>query len=501
MRPPRPGTIGRVTALERLVRAAARPGPRAVLVLALAFAVFVGSGASAASLSGDTAVYAQVGREIVERGDPTRLTFDGEPYRTKPPLVLWVEALAFSVLGFTESAARLPARLFGLATVALLLLFVGRTHGRRAGFLAALACATWLVFQRAASTPRLDPALAFFTLAVLAAFVRIDRLGPTPLRALGLGALLGLAVLSKGPPGVLGAMALAVGAPLAGRGRLLLRVAPLALLAAVAVGGSWYALQTAREGRVFWDALRRDLGRDTAEIQGGLAAITLYFQDVVLPAFPFVIAAIGGAALTVRRLRRARGRGLPEALLLALTASLLVTLPFLRMHYARYFAVIVPALAGLGAIWAAPAFRGLSRRFPRVSAHRVVAAGVAVAVCVGYPLVLLLGFYAPRDKYAELESLARVYRREAPGVRAWPTWSPLQEDGDPQAIVAGLRAATLFYLDLRLVPFDSKDPAQPRLVLFRHRPPGRPDSAERFQARVHPVVVAQESGFTLYRVP
>ena len=473
-----------------------------MLVLALAFAVFVGSGASGASLSGDTAVYAQVGREIVERGDPTRLTLDGDPYRLKPPLVLWIEAAGFTVLGFTESAARLPARLFGLATVALLLVFVGRTHGRRAGWLAALACGTWLVFQGAASTPRLDPALAFFTLAALAAFVRIDRRGPTPRRALGLGALVGLAVLSKGPPGVLAAAALAVGAPLAGRGRLLLRTAPLALLAALVVGGSWYALQTAREGAAFWDALTTDLRRGTAQVQGGMEAVSLYLQEVVLPSFPFVIGAIGGAVLTLRRLARARRRALPETLLLAVSAALLATLPFLRMHYARYFACVVPELAGLAGIWGAPALRALGRRLPRLPPHRAVAAGIAVAVVVAYPLALLAGLFPPRDKYVELAAVARAYRREAPGRFEWPTWSARQEEGDPRASNDGLRAAPRFYLDLRLVPFDPTDPAQPRLVLFRAKKAGDAAAeASAFEARVHPTVVARESSFILYRVP
>jgi 4-amino-4-deoxy-L-arabinose transferase-like glycosyltransferase len=491
-----------VTALARLARSVDRPRLRAALVLALAFAVFVGSGAPAASLSGDTAVYAQVGREIVERGDPTRLTLDGEPYRLKPPLVPWVEAAAFSVLGFTESAARLPARLFGLATVLLLMLLVGRTHGRRAGWLAAFACTTWLVFQGAASTPRLDPALAFFTLAALAAFVRIDRRGPTPRRALGLGALVGLAILSKGPPGVLSVVALAVGAPLAGRGRLLLRVAPLAALAAVVVGGSWYALQTAREGGAFWDALRADLLRNTAQIQGGMQALSLYVNEVVLPAFPFAIGAVGGTALTVRRLARRRRRTLVETLFVVLCAALLCTLPLLRMHYARYFVVVVPALAGLAGIWAAPMLRRLSRRFPRPRPHRVVAAGIAFAVLVGYPVVLAAGLFPPRDKYAGLAAIARVYRREAPGVFAWPTWSARQEDGEPDAINAGQRAAVRFYLDLRLVPYDPADASQPRLVLFRYRfPDALPDEAAAFEARLRPVVVARERSFTLYRLP
>lgn len=72
-------------------------------------------------------------------------TFDGEPDRwgTKPPLLVWSQALAIKLLGPGELAVRLPAALAGLATAFLLFFFARRQLGDgRIGILAALILLT-----------------------------------------------------------------------------------------------------------------------------------------------------------------------------------------------------------------------------------------------------------------------------------------------------------------------------------------------------------------------
>ena len=313
-----------MTSIGRVASILSKPSVRAGLVMGLAFALFVGSGSRGATLTGDPIRYAQTSREIVERGDPTRLTLDGALVARKPPLVFWMVALAYGALGFTDVAARLPSQAMGLATVALLMFLVSRRNGRRAAFWAGLSCATWYVFRDSASTCRLESTLAFLSLASLGAFLRIDRLGPSPLRALGLGALLGLAVLAKGPPGVLPAAAIALGALVTGRGRLLLRTAPLAALGLVLVAGPWYATQIVREGPAWWDQLHADWTRDTAPVHDLLAALPLYGSQVFAVAAVWVPSLAMGVTLAIRRVRRTPRRALPEALLLSFIASLLV---------------------------------------------------------------------------------------------------------------------------------------------------------------------------------
>lgn len=47
----------------------------------------------------NAAKYAQVSREILDNGDWINLTIAGDPYDQKPPLMFWIGALFFSILG------------------------------------------------------------------------------------------------------------------------------------------------------------------------------------------------------------------------------------------------------------------------------------------------------------------------------------------------------------------------------------------------------------------
>lgn len=69
--------------------------------------------------------------EMLRNGNWLVNHYQGEPdmWSTKPPLLLWVQAIFMSVLGTGELAARLPSALAGLATCLLLLRFTQRALG------------------------------------------------------------------------------------------------------------------------------------------------------------------------------------------------------------------------------------------------------------------------------------------------------------------------------------------------------------------------------------
>ena len=465
---------------RRLTRSICRADARLFLVLGFTYLLLVGEGTSSGSFSADASRYALVGREMVERGDWTRLTVDGEPYANKPPLVFWLSAAAYSALGFTEAAARLPSRAFGLASVALLMVLVRKRHGRRAAFWAGLAMATWLEFQHNAQTCRLDSALAFFTLASVGVFLRMDRLGYRPVRAAGVGALLGLAVLAKGPPALVGLVALAAGALLAGRSRLLWRAAPLALGAALLVAGPWYALQLHREGGAWARALNDDIGTVTSPCDTPLEALLVYGRRFFLPAAPWVPPAVLGGWLAVRRIRRNPRRALAEAILLALAGVLLAAVLLPMNHYARYLIPSTPAYAWLAGIWLAAFFRS-----PRT--YRALALVLAAVIFIGFPVVHATGALPTRDKFADIRVMASIIEGEAPGTRVLPT--------QPRVVEKSFREAVRFYFGLSLRPLDPGDPGQPPFVLVH----GAEAIAE-FE-RTHSLkAVFRSKGNALYRV-
>ncbi|MEJ2283744.1 MAG: glycosyltransferase family 39 protein, partial [Desulfobacterales bacterium] len=65
----------------------------------------------------DEAMHASTSKDMVLSGDWVTPQYNGENFYDKPPLYNWLAAIAFTLLGFTELAARLPAALLGLGCV------------------------------------------------------------------------------------------------------------------------------------------------------------------------------------------------------------------------------------------------------------------------------------------------------------------------------------------------------------------------------------------------
>jgi 4-amino-4-deoxy-L-arabinose transferase-like glycosyltransferase len=121
----------------------------------------------------DEGRYAEIPREMMERGDFVTPMLNYVKYFEKPPLHYWLNAAAMSIFGKNEFAARFCGALMGLLAV-LLVYHVGRKlFGRRSGLFAALilgTCTGFLVQSRLDITDMtltctLSAALAFFLVA------------------------------------------------------------------------------------------------------------------------------------------------------------------------------------------------------------------------------------------------------------------------------------------------------------------------------------------------
>lgn len=147
------------------------------------------------------------------------LHLNGEAYEQKPPLYFWAAALAGAPGGrVTEGAARLPSALAGIACVALTMRLGALLLSPRASVLGGLFLLTTLEFAHLARRVQLDIVLTLFELAALYAFVRLEKKkGSRAANLVGLHAALGLAVLTKGPVGLLPLLVLAVALGFEGR--------------------------------------------------------------------------------------------------------------------------------------------------------------------------------------------------------------------------------------------------------------------------------------------
>ncbi len=148
----------------------------------------------------DEALYAEAGREMIASGDWITPRVNGALFFEKPPLLYWLDAFAYSALGQTAFAARLPAALLGILTIGLTVSLVWRVWGRRAGLFAGMVLVTCPLVVMIGRMGIMDmPLTCLVTLAMLAYAQWRRKGGLTP--AVAFGMLVGLALLLKGLAG------------------------------------------------------------------------------------------------------------------------------------------------------------------------------------------------------------------------------------------------------------------------------------------------------------
>ncbi|CAH2032460.1 glycosyltransferase family 39 protein [Trichlorobacter ammonificans] len=114
------------------------PWLRDLLILAVLFGfLFCFSLGAAPLIDPDEGRYAEIPREMLERGDLITPMLNYVKYFEKPPLLYWLNAGSLKLFGQNEFAARLPSALSGLLTVLLTYWAGCRLLGRQTGLLAA----------------------------------------------------------------------------------------------------------------------------------------------------------------------------------------------------------------------------------------------------------------------------------------------------------------------------------------------------------------------------
>jgi 4-amino-4-deoxy-L-arabinose transferase-like glycosyltransferase len=183
-------------ALPRLARAAAAPAG----VIALAAALFLFHLGSYGLWEPDEARYAEIAREMIVSHDYVLPHLNYVPYVEKPPLLYWLTAAHFRILGETEFAARLISARSAVLGVLVTMLFTMRVFDRRRAMLASAILATSPLYAVMAQVLTTDMLLAsLITIAIFAFYLHWSE--GRRWRWLMYGAM-GLAALAKGPVGV-----------------------------------------------------------------------------------------------------------------------------------------------------------------------------------------------------------------------------------------------------------------------------------------------------------
>ncbi|MBI3121133.1 MAG: glycosyltransferase family 39 protein [candidate division NC10 bacterium] len=267
----------------------------------------------------DEPAYAQAAREMLETGDWITPHFNGRPRFDKPILFYWLIALGYRIFGVTEFAVRFWSALAGVTLVLLVAWAARRRFGPPADLLAGLAFTTNLLTALLARAAVTDMLLTLFvTAAILAGVEALDGSAiphdPTRPRndrrwARMAWAAMGLAVLVKGPVGLL-IPAMALGGALlvsrelrGGLAHLVPWEGPL-LFAVITL--PWYGLALAANGWAFVEGfvIKHHVTRYTGVVSSHAGPIWFYLPVVLIGFFPwsgFLPRAVWHAITVARR--------------------------------------------------------------------------------------------------------------------------------------------------------------------------------------------------------
>jgi 4-amino-4-deoxy-L-arabinose transferase-like glycosyltransferase len=254
----------------------------------------------------DELIYASLARQMLASGDPLSLAINGEPFFEKPPLFFWLQALSMAVLGMNEGAARLPNAWVGGITVALLVGWGSHLRGVGFGCLWGILLLTGYLPLFFYKTGLIDPLLNLGMGVGLGSLLAADqarRVGCSGRVWKAVGALaLGLAVLAKGPVGLVLPLLIWVGYkvwhrdPQTGWGDTL---AFLGLAAAIPL--AWLALEGVQRGPEWVEEFGRYQWRILTSSDGHPGPVYFHLLAFALGCFPWGALALAGILQTIPR--------------------------------------------------------------------------------------------------------------------------------------------------------------------------------------------------------
>lgn len=365
--------------------------------------------------------YAWIARAMAETGDWVTPRLYGQPWFEKPPLFYWGAAASFKLFGVSEAAARLPSAICALlATLALGWLAWRIYSAETARWLLLLLPTTvgMIGFSHAAATDM--PFSGIVTIAMVCAAV-VLRLLPRPpeltvtansaapghaqsspqpsarrtpwLALLLFGFFLGLAVLAKGPAGiVLCGGAVLCWALITKRWRDAFRLLhPVAILGFCVTALPWYILCARRNPdffRVFIieHNFKRYLTPEFQHIQPFWFYIPIVLAALLPWAFLFFWAAVSGAS----KLWRSRQLDHPTWLLVCWSGFTILFFTISKSKLPGYILPAIPPLALLTSQAIKTCIRQpkASRLFLSVAGATLVLLGVLVGLfSASIPLV------------------------------------------------------------------------------------------------------------------
>ena len=252
-------------------------------------------------IGADEPRYAQVAREMLERRDWITPVLGGSPWLEKPPLYYWQAMLAYSVMGVSDVAARIPAAIDATLLVIAIYLFFRRFR-RGVEVDAALitaSCAGVIGYARAAS---MDMTLgATFAIGMLSWWAWREN---SKRRYLALFyVFIALGTLAKGPVAPFLAAAVIVLFALATHeSRIVLRTFWLpGILLFCAIALPWYVTVQMRNPQFFHEfILEHNLARFSTDLYHHRQPFWYYLPVTLLALVPWTVFVVASLVEALR---------------------------------------------------------------------------------------------------------------------------------------------------------------------------------------------------------
>lgn len=358
-------------------------------LLVIGFLAFFWNLGSTGLIDETEPLFAEAARQMTVTGDWITPYFNGVTRFDKPPLIYWLMASAYSTFGVNEFAARLPSALAGFALTSLLFYTLRQfgawgflkpnltPDGTKTDHTSIRQWQSWLVAGLGSAMVALNPITLFFGRtgysdmllslcfggSLLAFFVGYAQPEQPKIQErwyLAVYVLLGLAVLTKGPVGiVLPGLIIASFLFYLGKIKEVLREMQIVrgLLIFLIITVPWFILVTLQNGEAYIDSFFgvHNFERFTNVVNQHQGPIYFHFIVVLIGFAPWAIG-LPSAISSIKIFQRRRWQKLPRQAHLGLFALFwfVIVLGFFTIAVTKYFSYtlpLMPAAAILLAIW------------------------------------------------------------------------------------------------------------------------------------------------------
>ncbi len=274
------------------------------LLIALVAALLFIPGLGAVHLfDWDEINFAEIAREMLATHNWLQPQIGYVPFYEKPPLFMWMQAISMSVFGVNEFAARFPDALCGILSLLTVFRIGDRMRGRLFGLLWVLAYVGSILPHLYFRSGIIDPWFNLFIFLGSLAFIRMgDTQASTGvsarqknIAAVLAGVWLGLAVLTKGPVGILIPALCALVYWVMNRFKLYVSIPRVLLMFAVLliVPALWFGADMLHNGSTFITAFFwRQVAMLTTGDAGHSGFLGYHFVVLLIGCFPASIFAL-----------------------------------------------------------------------------------------------------------------------------------------------------------------------------------------------------------------